>query len=74
MYNDANLRKLFHRESESGLINCCIDGVRESLPFDMNSFETRGGLQYGDMVRNNHVTVELKGSESCWKDLKFLYM
>lgn len=38
------------RESESGLINCCIDGVRESLPFDMNSFETRGGLQYGDMV------------------------
>ena len=44
--------KLLCRESESGLINCCIDGVRESLPFDVNNFEMRGGFQYGDLVIN----------------------
>ena len=44
--------KLLSRESESGLISCCINGVRESLPFDINTFDLRGALQYGDMVRN----------------------
>ena len=44
--------KLFCRESESGLINCCINGVRELLPFDTNSFELRGAAQFGDLVTN----------------------
>lgn len=41
---------LLCRESESGLINCFVDGIKGSLPFDVNSFEMRGGLQYGDLV------------------------
>lgn len=41
------------RESESGLINCFVDGIKGSLPFDVNSFEMRGGLQYGDLVEFN---------------------
>ena len=52
--------KLLSRESESGLISCCINGVRESLPFDINTFDLRGALQYGDMVRNeikHHIRV-----------------
>jgi len=40
----------FFRESESGLINCCINGVRELLPFDTNSFDLRGAAQFGDLV------------------------
>lgn len=44
--------KLFCRESESGLINCCINGARELLPFDTNSFELRGAAQFGDLVTN----------------------
>lgn len=41
-----------YRESESGLINCFIDGVKELLPFDFNNFELRGVAQYGDLVIN----------------------
>lgn len=44
------------RESESGLINCCINGVRESLPFD---FELRGASQYGDLVTNHPIFMPL---------------
>lgn len=44
--------QLFCRESETGLINCCINGVREVLPFDTNSFELRGAAQFGDLVTN----------------------
>lgn len=45
--------KLFCRESESGLINCSINGVKELLPFDTNSFELRGAAQFGDLVTNS---------------------
>jgi len=45
--------KLFCRESESGLINCCVNGLRELLPFDTNSFELRGAAQFGDLVTNS---------------------
>lgn len=31
-----------YRESEFGLINCFIDGVKELLLFDFNNFELRG--------------------------------
>ena len=44
--------KLFFRESESGLINCSINGVKELLPFETNSFELRGAAQFGDLVTN----------------------
>ncbi|KAJ7393843.1 Cold shock domain-containing protein E1 [Desmophyllum pertusum] len=52
-YNSRSPRKDSNRETESGLINCCIDGVRELLPFDVNSFELRGAAQFGDLVEFN---------------------
>lgn len=49
-YGTRSPRKDINRESESGLINCFINGVKELLPFDFNNFELRGVAQYGDLV------------------------
>lgn len=52
-YSSRSPRKDSNRESESGLINCCVNGVRELLPFDTNSFDLRGAAQFGDLVEFN---------------------
>lgn len=52
-YSSRSPRKDSNRESESGLISCCINGARETLPFEINSFDLRGATQFGDMVEFN---------------------